>query len=95
MFGVSHGKTGGTSITPVEIVDGTSQGIVTIHKIGIDYGLDCLFTPVTYASDSVRTGPLLGNLVFLVVEPLQGVEGLDNIGPSPATDGFDGDGIGW
>ena len=46
--------------TPVELVDGTSQGIVTIHEIGIDDGPDSLFTPVTYVSDSVRTGPLLG-----------------------------------
>ena len=83
MFGVSHGKTGGTSMVniPVQLVDGTSQGIVTIHEIGIDYGPDCLFTPVTYVSDSVRTGPLLWNLVFLVVEPFQGLERLVDIGP--------------
>ena len=38
MFGVSHGKIGGTSMvkTLVELVDGASQGIVTIHEIGID-----------------------------------------------------------
>ena len=46
--------------TPVELVDGTSQGIVIIHEIGIDDGPDSLLTPVTYVSDSVRTGPLLG-----------------------------------
>ena len=39
--------------------------------------------------------PPAWDLVFPVVEPLQGLEGLVDIGPSPATDGFDSDGIGW
>ena len=45
-------------------------------------------------SDSVCTGPLLGNLVFLVVEPFQGLEGLIDIRTSPATERFDRDGVG-
>ena len=38
MFGISHGKTGGTTVvnTPVELVDSAGQGIITIHEIGID-----------------------------------------------------------
>ena len=45
-------------------------------------------------SNAVRAGPLLGNLMFLVVQPLQGLEGLVDLGPSPATQRFDGDGVG-
>jgi len=96
MFDVSYGITGGASMvkTPVELVSSACEGIVPIYEIGIDDSPDCLFTPVTYVSDSVPTGPLLGNLVFLVIEPLRGLEGMVDIGPSPATDRFDGDGIG-
>ena len=73
MLGSPVGIAAGTTMiaTTMKLLDGTSQGIVTIR---IDYSPDCLFTPVTYVSDSVRTGPLLGNLVFLVIEPLQSLE---------------------
>ena len=60
--------------TTTKLVDSTGKGIVPIHEIGIDDGLDGLFASVTDVSDSVCTGPLLGNLLFLVVEPLQGLE---------------------
>ena len=53
-----------------------------------------MFAPVTYVSDSVRTGPLLGKLLFLVVEPLQGLEGLVAIRFSPPPERFDRDGVG-
>ena len=78
----------------MKLVDSTGQGIVPVHEIGIDDGPDGLFAPVTDVSDSVCTGPLLGNLVFLIVEPLQGLEGLIDIRASPATERFDRDGVG-
>ena len=56
--------------TPVELVDGSGQGIVAIDEIAVDDGPDGLFTPVTDVASAVCTGPLLGNLVFLIVEPL-------------------------
>lgn len=45
--------------TAMKPVDGASQGIVPIHKVGIDDGPDGLFTTVADVSDSVGTGPLL------------------------------------
>ena len=80
--------------TTMKLVDGTGQGIVTIHKMGIDDRPDGLFTPVTYVPDSVRTGPLLGNLVLLIIEPLQGLERLIDIRASPDTKRFDRKGMG-
>ena len=79
--------------TPVELVDGTGQGIVAIDEIAIGDGPDRLFAPVTDLSNAVCTGPLLGKLVFLVVEPLQGLKGLVDLGPSPASQRFDGNGV--
>jgi len=97
MFGVSHGKTGGTTMvkTPVELVDGACEGIIPIDEIRRDNSPDGLFTTTVDVSDPVRTGPLLGNLLFLVVEPLQGLEGMVDIGPPSDRDRFDGDRIGW
>ena len=43
--------------TTMKLVDGTGQGIVPIHEIGMDDGPDGLFTSVTDVSDSVCTGP--------------------------------------
>ena len=80
--------------TTMKLVDGTGQGIVPIYEIGIYDGPDGLFAPVTDVSDSVCTGPLLGNLLFLVVEPLQGLERLMDLRTSPATKRFDHDGVG-
>ena len=80
--------------TPMKLVYSMGQGIVPVYEIGIDDCPDGLFAPVTDVSDSVCTGPLLGNLVFLVVEPLQGLEGLIDIRASPATERFDRDGVG-
>ena len=80
--------------TTMELVDGTGQGMEPIHEIGMDDGPDGLFTPVADVSDSVRTGPLLGNLVFLVIEPLQGLERLIDIRASPTTERFDRDRVG-
>ena len=56
--------------TPEKLVDGAGQGIAAIDKIAIGDGSDRLFAPVTDISNAVSTGPLLGNLVFLVVQPL-------------------------
>ena len=96
MLGVSHGITAGTTMveTPVKLVDGSDQRIIAIDEITVDDGLDRLFSPVTDVSNAVGTGPLLGNLMFLVVQPLQGLEGLVDLGPSPTPQGFDGDGVG-
>ena len=66
----------------MKLVDGTGQGIVP------------MFTPVADVSDAVRTGSLLGNLVFLVKEPLQGLERLIDICASLATERFYRDGVG-
>ena len=47
MLGSPVGIAAGTTMiaTTMKLLDGTSQGIVTIR---IDYSPDCLFTPVTY-----------------------------------------------
>ena len=78
----------------MKLVDSTGQGIVPIHEIGIRDGLDGLFTPVTDVADAVCTCPLLGKLVFLLIEPLQGLERLIDLCASPATKKFDRDGVG-
>ena len=91
MLGSPVGRAAGTSM---KLVDGTGQGIVSIYEIGIDDGPDGLFAPFTDVSDSVCTGPLLGNLLFLVLEPLQGLERLIDLHTSPATKRFDHDGVG-
>ena len=78
----------------MKLVDGASRGIVPIHEIGMDDGPDSLFTLVTDLSDSVCTGALLGNLMFLVIETLQGLERLVDIRTSPATKRFDRNGVG-
>ena len=72
MLGVSHGITAGTTMveTPMKFVDGAGQGIVAIDKIAVGDGSDRLFTPVADMSNAVGAGSLLGNLVFLVIEPL-------------------------
>ena len=80
--------------TPMKLVDGAGQGIVPIDEIAVGDGSDGLLAPVTDVSNAVGTGPLLGNLVFLIVQPLQGLEGLIDLGPSPATQRFDGNGVG-
>ena len=80
--------------TTMELVDGPGQGIVPIHEIGMDDGPDGLFTPITDVADAVCTGPLLGKLVFLVTEPLQGLERLIDLRASPPTERFDRVGVG-
>ena len=52
--------------TTMKLVDSTDQGIVPVYETGIDDGPEGLFAPVIDVADSVCTGPLLGNLVFLV-----------------------------
>ena len=76
MLGSPVGIAAGTTMieTTMKLVDSTDQGIVPVYEIGIDDGPEGLFAPVMDVADSVCTGPLLGNLVFLVVEPLQGLE---------------------
>ena len=97
MFGISHGKTGGTCMvnTLVELVNSACEGIVPIDEIRRDSRPHGLFTAIGDVLDPVRTSTLLGNLLLLVIEPLQDLEGLVNIGPPQSTDRFDGDGIGW
>ena len=72
--------------TSMKLVDGASQGIVAIDKMTVGAGSDRLFAPVANVSNAVSTSPLLGNEVFLVVEPLQGFEGLVDLGPSPPSE---------
>ena len=67
--------------TPVELVDGACEGIIPIDEIRRDSRPDGLFTTIADVSDPVFTGPLLGNLLFPVIEPLQGLEGMVDIGP--------------
>ena len=54
--------------TTMKLVDSTDQGIVPVYEIGINDGPEGLFAPVMDVADSVCTGPLLRNLLFLVVE---------------------------
>ena len=72
MLGWSVGITAGTAMveTPMKLVDDASQGIVAMDKITVGDGSDGLFAPVTDVSNAVGAGPLLGNLMFLVVQPL-------------------------
>ena len=72
MFGLPVGIPAGTAMveTPMKLVDGSGQGIVAIDKIAVDDGPDGLFAPVTDVSNAIGAGPLLGNLVFLLVQPL-------------------------
>ena len=72
MFGLPLVITAGTAMieTPVELVDGTGHRIVAIDKITVGDGSDGLFAPVRNVTNAVGTGPLLGNEVFLVIEPL-------------------------
>ena len=78
----------------MKLVDGASQGIVAIDKMTVGAGSDRLFAPVANVSNAVSTSPLFGNEVFLVVEPLQGFEGLIDLGPSPPSERFHSDGVG-
>ena len=79
----------------MDLVNSACGGILPINEIRCDIRPDGLFTTIADVLDPVRTGPLLGDLLFLVVEPLQGLEGMVDIGPPLSTDGFDGDGIEW
>ena len=56
--------------TPVELVDSTGHRIVAIDEITVGGGSDRLFAPITDMANAIGTGPLLGNEVFLVIEPL-------------------------
>ena len=96
MLGLLVGIAAGTTMieTTMKLADSIGQGIVPIHEIGIRDGLDGLFTPVTEVADAVGTCPLLGKLVFLLIEPLQGLERLIDLCASPATKRFDRDGVG-
>ena len=72
MFGVSPGITAGTAMveTSMKLVDGASHRIVAIDKVTVGAGSDRLFAPIANVTNTVSTGPLFGNKVFLVVEPL-------------------------
>ena len=72
MFGVPGRITSETAMvkTPVQLVDGVSDGSLTVHEIGRGGCPDRLFTSVTNVFDPARTGTLLVNLLFLVIEPL-------------------------
>ena len=80
--------------TAMKLVDSAGQRIVPIDEITVHDGSDGLFAPVTDVSNAFGTGPLLGKEVFLVIEPLQGLEGLVDLGPSPTPQRFDGNGVG-
>ena len=72
MCDISHGITAGTAMveTSVELVDGSGQGIVPIDKITVGDSSNRLFAPIPDVSNAVGTGPLFGNLMFLIVQPL-------------------------
>ena len=96
MFGLPIRITAGTAMveTSMKLVDGASQGIVAIDKMTVGAGSDRLFAPVTNVTNAVSTSPLFGNEVFLVIEPLQGFEGLVDLGPSPPSERFHSNGVG-
>ena len=73
--------------TTVELVDGASRRIVAIDEMTVDAGSDRLFAPITNVTYAIGTGPFFGNEVFLVVQPLEGLEGLIDLGPSPTPRG--------
>ena len=54
----------------MKLVDGASQGIVPIHEMTVGTGSDGLLAPITNVTNAISTGPLFGNEVFLVVQPL-------------------------
>ena len=54
----------------MKLVDGASQGIVAIDEMTVGAGSDRLFAPITNVTNAIGTGPLFGNEVFLVIEPL-------------------------
>ena len=56
--------------TPMKFVDSAGQRIVPIDEIAVGEGPDRLFTPVPDMSNAISTGPLFGNLMFSVVQPL-------------------------
>ena len=56
--------------TSMKLVDGASQGIVAIDEMTVGAGSDRLFAPITNVTNAIGTGPLVGNEVFLVIEPL-------------------------
>ena len=62
MRGFSTGITAGTTMVeaPMELIDGTAQGIVPIDEIDIRDSPDGYFSPIADVSDSVGTGPLFG-----------------------------------
>lgn len=70
---------------PVELIDGTHGGIVTIYEIRRDRGPDRLFTTIANMFDPIHTGTLLGNLLFPVIEPFQGLERLVDVSTPPST----------
>ena len=89
MFGGSRGITAGTAMieTSMKLIDGASHRIVAIDEIIVGTGSDRLFAPITNMTNTISTGPFFGNEVFLVIEPLQGFEGLVDLGPSPTPSG--------
>ena len=79
--------------TPMKFVDSAGQGIVTIDKITVHEGPDKLLAPIPDMTNAIGTGPLFGKKVFLVVQPLQGLERLIDLSPSPTPKRFDGNRI--
>ena len=57
-------------------------------------GSDRLFTPITDVTNAVSASPLFGKEVFLIIEPLQGFEGLIDLGASPTRQWFHRNGVG-
>ena len=80
--------------TPMKFVDGAGQRIVAIHKITVHEGPDKLLAPVTNMTNTIGTGSLFGKEMFLIIQPLQSLERLVDLGASPSPERFDGNGVG-
>ena len=69
--------------TPMKFVDSAGQRIVAIDEITVHEGPDKLLAPIPDMSNAIGTGSLLGKEMFLIIEPLQGLERLIDLGASP------------
>ena len=69
--------------TPMKFVDGSGQRIIPIDEITVHEGPDKLLASIPDMTNAIGTGSLLGKEMFLIVQPLQGLERLIDLGPSP------------
>ena len=79
----------------MELVDGSTEGIIPVYKVGAAWCCHFLFSSVTYMSDRVGEDGIIvrAKLSIQEVEPLQGLKGLVDICPSPTMQWFHGDGV--